>query len=203
MATAAGPPWDWQATEVACDDATNGGTLVQRSDTWYGNRFVVPCAGARVVSARFVHLGPGVFGTCAYRLHLLDADCREIGTSIQLDVPASPVVPGEAVVDLESYGWCVAGAFALVLEPLRCADGSAGRDCFPALVVDTTSDSDAAAHCAVVGAPAADGPSCLAPRSADGRFFDFRLRVELDCAASACATAVRAGTWTRAKRLFQ
>jgi hypothetical protein len=63
-------------SEAACDDGSSGGTLIQRIDAYYGNRFEVPCPGARVVGVRFVHHGYGLAGPYSFRLHLFDAGCR-------------------------------------------------------------------------------------------------------------------------------
>jgi hypothetical protein len=188
---------------ITCDDGTTGGTLVERQDHYFGNRFVTPCAAAHLTKASFVHFGPQLDGAYTYRLHLLDAACHEIGVTPELVTPAAAAAPALAEVDLGGYGWCVDGSFALVLEPLTCADGSTAHDCFPALVVDATSDAVAGGHCALVNAPTADGRQCLAARSVDGRFFDFRLRVQATCGAPECTTAVRPGTWSDVKRLYR
>ena len=155
------------------------------------------------MAASFTHAGPALEGGIAYRLHLLDGDCHEIGVTPELSTPAAGAEPALASVDLAGFGWCVEGSFALVLEPLTCADGSAARDCSPALVVDATSDAVAEAHCAIVDAPTVDGRQCLAACSSDGRFFDFGLRVEVECAAPQCTAAVRPGTWSDVKRLYR
>jgi hypothetical protein len=190
-------------TALGCDDGSTGGTLVQRQDHYFGNRFTAPCTATRVVSASFVHSGPALDGAYAFRLHLLDGACRELGVTAELTTPAAADAPLVANVDLSSYRWCVEGEFALVLEPLACADGTTGHDCFPALVVDATSDAASGAHCAIVDTPTADGRQCLAARSIDGRFFDFRLRVQVTCGAPECTTAVQPGTWSAVKRLYR
>jgi hypothetical protein len=55
----------------------------------------------------------------------------------------------------------------------------------------------------VLNAPTGDGRECLAPQSVDGRYFDFRLRVEVECAAPDCAVAVHPGTWSQVKILYR
>ena len=47
------------------------------------------------------------------------------------------------------------------------------------------------------------GRQCLAARSSDGRFFDFSLRVEVECGASQCTAGVQPGTWSSIKRLYR
>ena len=191
------------ATTIACDDGSQGGTLVERQDHYYGNRFTAPCTAARIVAASFAHAGPALEGDATYRLHLLDGACNEVGVTPVLSTPAAGAAPAPVGVDLSAYGWCVEGSFALVLEPLRCTDVTLAPDCAPALVVDATSDAAAATHCAIVAAPTVDGRQCLAARSSDGRFFDFSLRVEVECGASQCTAGVQPGTWSSIKRLYR
>jgi hypothetical protein len=190
------------SSEAACDDGTSGGTLVERQDSWYGNLFAAPCAAGHILAVRLTHFGYGLPGPYEFRLHLLDLACRELGVTPVLAIPGAPDLPATTSIDLSDFGWCIEGGFHLLLEPLTCADGGTGHDCFPALVVDASSDGDGPAHCAVVSAAAADGRQCFAARSADGRFFDFGLRVEVGCAAPECATAVQAVTWGRVKRIY-
>jgi len=97
----------------------------------------------------------------------------------------------------------VTGEFHLLLEPLTCADGPAGHDCFPAVVVDATADGDPASHCATVSASTGTHRQCFAARSADGRYFDFGLRATLRCAAPECATGVDGASWSGIKRLYR
>ena len=190
-------------TAVSCDDGSMGGTLVQRLDAYYGNRFELACASARITSVQFTHFGAGRPGPYAYRLHLLDAACRETGVTALLTTPGAALDPATVSVDVSALGWCASGSFAVTLEPLSCADGLNGLDCFPALVVDATSDTDAAAHCGVVSTETSSGRACLAPRSADGRYYDFLLRVGIVCNDLACTTAVEPTTWSTLKRLYR
>lgn len=187
--------------EAACDDGSAGGTLVQRADDWYGNRFAAPCTAALLHSVRFAHFGYGLPGPYAFRLHLLDASCTEKGVTPILEIEGAPDDVTTVEIDLADLGWCVESAFHLLLEPLSCT-GPTQDDCFPALVVDGTADGDGSSHCAIVSAPAATGRACFAARSADGRYFDFALRAQLDCASPQCATAVSPSTWGGLKRLF-
>jgi len=188
---------------LTCDDGSTGGTLVERRDHYFGNRFTAPCTAVRLVGASFAHFGPALDGSYAYRLHLLDAGCHAIGVTPVLSTPAAGEGPALTSVDLSSYGWCVEGNFAVVLEPLTCADEPTAHDCFPALVVDATNDAAADEHCAIVDAPTVDGRQCLAARSSDGRFFDFRLQVQAQCASPECTTSVQPGTWSAVKRLYR
>jgi hypothetical protein len=188
--------------EAACDDGTAGGTLVQQQVAWYGNRLTPPCAGARIIGASLAHFGYGLPGPYEFRLHLLDAACRQIGVTPVLTIDGAPDTPATASINLSDFEWCTEGAFHLLLEPLTCADGSQGGDCFPAVIVDASSDADATEHCGVVSTAGAAGRQCLAPRSADGRFFDFGLRVQVACAAPACATAVELVPWGLVKRIY-
>src|SRR2546425_8930258 len=80
--------------EAGCDDGSSGGTLVERLEAYYGNRFTAPCAAAVLEGASFVHFGYGLAGPYAYRLHLLDAQCREIGVTDVQNLPAAGEAPG-------------------------------------------------------------------------------------------------------------
>jgi hypothetical protein len=191
------------AFDYGCDDGTIGGTLVQRGEAYYGNRFETACATGKLTKARWMHFGYGLSGDYQFRLHLLDAACQEIAVTPILTIPGAPDAIASAEVDLTSFGWCVTNGFALLLEPLSCADAPDAQDCFPALLVDASTDGDPASHCGVLSAPSGDGRECLSPQSADGRFFDFRLRVEIACAAPGCAVAVHPGTWSQVKRLYR
>jgi hypothetical protein len=184
---------------LSCDDGSMGGTLVQRDDTAYGNRFALGCAGGRLRRASFVHWGSGFAGPYAYRLRVLDAECRQVGVTGLLLAADAAGAPAAADVDLAAFGWCVGAGFVLALEPLTCAEVG---DCFPAVAVDASSDGDSRAHCGVVVKLGGGSQECFAPRSADGRYFDFRLRAEVDCADPLCASPVAAGTWTGVKRLY-
>jgi hypothetical protein len=195
-------PGTTAASTSTCDDGSFGGTLVQRGDMWYGNELQPGCAAARIERVRFAHFGYGLEGPYAFRLHLLDAECRPLGVSPELAVAGAPQAPAWADVDVTALGWCVTGPFLLALEPRTCADGAAGRDCFPALVVDATSGGDGGAHCARVVVDPGSDPGCYAAQSADGRHFDFLLRVDLSCGAAECALAVAPGTWSLVKRLY-
>ncbi len=188
---------------LSCDDGSMGGTLVQRLDAYYGNRFELGCASARITSVQFTHFGAGRPGPYAYRLHLLDAACRETGVTGLLTTPSAALEPATTSVDVAALAWCASGSFAVMVEPLSCADGLSGQDCFPALVVDATSDPEAGAHCGVVSAETSSGRACLAPRSADGRYYDFLLRVGIACNDPACTTGVRPATWSTLKRLYR
>ena len=181
--TAAIVPAPAVQSQSACDDGTNGGTLVQRGDTWYGNRLALACASARLTAVEFTYFGAGFAGPYAYRLHFLDAECRTLATTPVWSVPSASEAPATVIVDLSAIEVCVGAAFIVALEPLSCADGATAQDCMPALVVDGSSDAQESAHCGVANTATSDGRSCLAPRSADGRFFDFRLRVQADCTA--------------------
>jgi hypothetical protein len=187
---------------LGCDDGTAGGTLIERAGEWYGNRFVPDCGAALLVRANFVHAAYDLPGPYAFRLRLLDAACRELGATPQISIPASPGTVAAHEIDLAPYGWCIDGPFQILIEPLTWADAE-GQDCFPALVVDASADADAEAHCATVSTAAAEGRQCFAARSADGRYFDFALRAELECAASECATPVAPSTWSRVKARFR
>jgi len=202
-AVLASPASVTDGSEAACDDGTAGGTLVQSIDAYYGNRFAPVCQAARIESARFVHYGYGLAGPYAFRLHVVDTTCGEIGVTPVLTTAGAPDLVTTAEVDLSPYGWCVSGEFLLLLEPLTCADGPTGHDCFPAVVVDASTDGDAAAHCATVSVLAGAERQCFAARSADGRYFDFGLRVGLQCVAPECATGLEDTTWSGAKRLYR
>lgn len=182
-----------------CDDGTVGGTLVQRGDIYYGNRFTASCSGARLQSALFAYHGQGLAGPYAFRLHLIDPSCGAVGVTEVLTVPGAPDRVEETEIDLSALGWCVGSDFMLLLEPLTCANAA---DCLPALAVDATSDASGS-HCAVVSAPGIVGRECRQARSSDGRGFDFRLRVRLDCAAPSCATTVTREAWGPMKRLYR
>lgn len=188
---------------IGCDDGSAAGTLVEKQDHYYGNRFSAPCTGVRLTAARFTHSGPARSGGYVFRLHLLDGECREIGVTPELVTAADGAPATQASVDLGDYDWCIEGSFALLLEPLSTAGTGEVDDCYPALVVDATSDAVADAHCAIVNAPTADGRQCLAARSSDGRFFDFGLQVEAECGAPECTTAVEPGTWSSVKLLYR
>lgn len=190
------------AIEMSCDDGTFGGTLFQRLDTLYGNRFEAACGAGQITGLTFVHYGYGLEEPYAYRLHLLDPSCRTLGVTDELLAPGAPLEPRLVEVDLSAYRWCVSGDFYLLLEPLTCADGRQGQDCFPALVVDASSDPDAGTHCASVSTQTAAGRECFVARSADGRSFDFRLRVQLLCRSELCLTPVTPCTWSTVKRLY-
>jgi len=187
----------------ACDDGTDGGTLVQGLGAYYGNRFVLDCASGRLTAVDFTYFGAGLAGPYSYRLHVLDNACREIGVTSVLSAASAVDAPASAQVVLPEGGWCVGQAFAIVLEPLTCSDGAGGKDCFPALVVDATSDTNPTVHCAVVSAETSIGRECLAPRSADGRFFDFRLRATVLCDAPGCITPVAPVGWSHVKNLYR
>jgi hypothetical protein len=120
-----------------------------------------------------------------------------------LTTPGAPDSLALTSVDLSNFGWCVQGAFHLLLEPLTCADGTIGRDCFPAVVVDATADGDPTTHCATVSAAAGLERDCFAARAADGRYFDFKLRVQVQCDVPECTSAVESATWSRLKRLYR
>lgn len=182
-----------------CDDGASGGTLVQRGDHYYGNAFAVGCARARLMAATFTYHGHGLAGPYAFRLHLVDPACGATGVTPTLTVPGAPGGYATAEIDLASLGWCVGPEFLLLLEPLACA---AAEDCFPALAVDASSEP-VSTHCAVVSVPGSIARECRQARSSDGRGFDFRLRVAVDCGAPGCTTAVQAGTWGQVKRLFE
>lgn len=188
---------------AGCDDGADGGSLVQRGDTWYGNRLALACASGRLTAVEFTYFGAGLPGPYAYRLHFLDGACRVLASTAVASVPAAPDAPATVTVDVSALAVCVSADFAIVLEPLSCADGPAAGDCMPALVVDGSSDSQEAAHCGVVSTTTSGGRECLAPRSSDGRFFDFRLRAQVDCAASECTSAVAPAAWSHVKRLYR
>jgi hypothetical protein len=200
---AAPAPAATAGSEFACDDGSNGGTLVEHTEAYYGNRFATDCAAGRVLGVRFTHFGYGLQGNYAFRVHLFDAACAEVAVSDVRTIPGAPDALASVEVNLSNLGWCVSSEFSLMLEPLSCADGAAGHDCFPAVVVDASNDAEEPAHCAMVNAPTAEGRQCLAARSADGRYFDFRLRALVACSDPACATAVVPGTWTQIKRLYR
>ena len=162
------------ASSASCDDGADGGSLVQRGDTWYGNRLALSCPAGLLYAVEFTYFGAGMPGPYAYRLHVLDADCRELAVTGVLTLAGAPDAPATAQVDVASLGACVSSAFAILLEPLTCADGAAAHDCMPALTVDASSDTQEAAHCAVVSTMGSNGRECFAPRSSDGRFYDFR-----------------------------
>jgi len=203
VARAPAPPYLAGTAEAACDDGTAGGTLVQQRDGYYGNHFAAPCASARMLTARFVHYGYGLAGPYAFRLHLFDAACREVGATAELETPGAPDDLATVAVDLSSLGWCVTGDFQLPLEPPTCADGAAGHDCFPAVVVDASADGEAAKHCATVNLVTGGGRECFAARSADGRYFDFGLRVDVLCEAPACTSAIETTSWSQVKHLYR
>jgi hypothetical protein len=186
-------------TVRACDDGTDAGTLVQRAGAAYGNRFSQDCAAAAVQSVSFVHFGAGNPGPYRYRLRVYDGACALVATTDVLAAGDAVAAPEAVEVDVAALGWCVGSEFALAVEPLGCPTPD---DCFPALVVDASSDTHAGAHCAVVVTPADTDPACYAPRSADGRFFDFRLRVVTACHAPGCTTALANPTWSRFKCLY-
>ena len=188
---------------LACDDGTIGGTLVQRLEDWYGNSFQTSCAGTRVTSVRFQHLSYGLAGPYFYRLHLVDTACATRMVTEVLEVGASAGEPSWVQVDLSAVDWCVQGEFQIYLEPLTCVTPLAGQDCFPAVVVDATSDTDPGAHCARVSTQGAFERSCAAARSTDGRYFDFVLRVELQCDSASCSTAVTPTNWTLLKSIYR
>lgn len=188
---------------AGCDDGADGGSLVQRGDTWYGNRLALACPSGRLTAVEFTYFGAGLPGPYAYRLHFLDAACRTLGSTSVVTVPGAPDAPATTTVDVAALGVCVSTAFAIVLEPLSCADGAAAGDCMPALVVDGSSDAQETAHCGVVSTSTSGPRECLAPRSSDGRYFDFRLRAQVDCAAAECATPVAPAAWSRLKRLYR
>jgi hypothetical protein len=127
---------------LSCDDGTVGGTLVQRLEDWYGNSYEASCSGARVTSVRFQHLSYGLSGPYLYRLHLVDKACTTIMSTEVLEVAPSAAEPTWVQVDLSGNDWCVQGEFQIYLEPLSCVDPLAGKDCFPAVIVDATSDTD-------------------------------------------------------------
>jgi hypothetical protein len=183
---------------LACDDGTNGGTLVQPGDAAYGNRFAPGCGGGRVLRASFVHFGAGFAGPHTYRLLLLNGDCIQLAATAPLQAPDAAAAPGAVDVDLAALDWCVGGDFVVAVQPMDCTGEAHG--CFPALVVDASSHSGD--HCGVVVATAATAPTCRSPQSADGRRFDFRLRVDVDCADPRCATPVASRTWSDFKRLY-
>jgi hypothetical protein len=183
---------------LACDDGTTGGTLVQPGDAAYGNRFTPACAGARVLGASFVHFGAGFAGPHLYRLLLLNGDCTWLAATAPLQAPDAAVAPVAVDVDLAALGWCVGGDFVVVVQPMDCTGETHG--CFPALVVDASSDGGD--HCGVVVATGASAPECRSPQSADGRRFDFRLRVDVDCADPLCASPIASRTWSDVKRLY-
>jgi hypothetical protein len=149
-------------------------------------------------SVSFVYEGASTGGVDGFRLHVLDPDCKPLATTSVLSAP-SGTGPMSAEVDLESLGVCVQSGFAVTIEPLSCP---MPEDCFPAVLVDATSDADAEAHCGVVAVLAGGAPECLAPRSSDGRYFDFRLRAVVDCTHPGCVTAIRPQTWSHVKRLY-
>ncbi len=184
----------WPASSVGCDDGTDRGTLVQRGDLLYGNRLQTPCAGARLRRIAFVHAGSST--PSAYRLHVLDAACNEIGVTPVRFTTETNAAPHLEDVDVTGHGWCVQGEFRVLVEPLNCAQAF---DCFPALVVDGGTGAD----CAEVALPAGSGRSCLTARTSDGRAFAFRIRATFDCGTPACTTATVVRTWTAAKRLYQ
>jgi len=188
---------------AGCDDGTNGGSLVQRSDTWYGNRLAIACPSGRLTGVEFTYFGAGLPGPYFYRLHVLDAECHELAVTSVWNVPGAPDAPATAQVDLAGLEACVSASFSLLLEPLSCADGAAAHDCMPALLVDASSDTEEAAHCGVVNANTLDGRQCLAPRSVDGRFYDFRLRAQVECGVPGCTSATAPADWSRVKRLYR
>jgi len=183
----------WPSSLVGCDDGTNLGTLIQRGDLLYGNRLQSPCAGARLRRIAFVHAGSS--SPSAYRLHVRDASCNEIGVTPVRFTTATNAAPHLEEVDVADYGWCAHGDVRVFVEPLSCPQPS---DCFPAVVVDAGTGGD----CAEVAVPNGGGRSCLAARTSDGRPFAFRIRAEFECSASACITATRSRTWTAAKQLY-
>jgi hypothetical protein len=185
-----------------CDDGTDGGTLVQRFDAYYGNRFSTGCAAALLQSVSFVHYGYAFAGPYSYRLHVLDTACREIGVTDVLRAASATQAPASVDVDLSSLGLCVGPEFFVMLEPQTCSDGPVGQDCFPAIVFDTTSDNDPSAHCASVSAQTITGRQCLAARSADGRYFDLRMRVRVACNSGGCTSAVAHTAWSNVKLLY-
>ena len=191
------------SSALTCDDGTVGGTLVQRLEDWYGNSYEASCAGARVTSVRFQHLSYGLSGPYLYRLHLVDKACTTIMSTEVLQVAPSAAEPTWVQVDLAGDDWCVQGEFQIYLEPLSCVDPLAGQDCFPAVVVDATSDTDPGAHCAQVNTMGTFERTCAAARSTDGRYFDFALRPELQCDTVNCTTAVTPTNWTLLKSLYR
>ena len=203
VAREAAPATPRPDSDLHCDDGTNGGTLVQRFDAYYGNRYASGCAAALLQSVSFVHYGYAFAGPYSYRLHVLDSACREIGVTEPRRAASATQAPASVDVDLSGLGLCVGAEFYVLLEPLTCADGPGGQDCFPAIVFDTTSDNDPAAHCASLSAQTIAGRQCLAARSADGRYFDLRMRVRLACGAGDCTSAVSHTAWSNVKRLYR
>lgn len=189
-------------SEVGCDDGSVGGTLIQSLEEWYGNAFTAPCGGARVTHVRFQHMSYGLSGPYLYRLHLLDSACQLLVSTPLLETESGDGEPTWVDVDVSNQDWCVAGDYQIFLEPLTCADALSGADCFPALVVDSTSSPEPGTHCAVVNTPSLFGRACGAARSADGRYFDFLLRAEVDCAAASCSTGLQATSWSLIKSLY-
>lgn len=190
------------SSESSCDDGSMGGTFVQRLEDWYGNSFVAACGGGRITSVRFQHLSYGLPGPYLFRLHLVDATCGWVGSTDVLETDPSDTEPGWVEVDTEDRGWCVQGDYQVLLEPLSCMDPLGGEDCFPALAYDATSSTDPAAHCAVVSTQGTFDRACSSARSADGRFFDFVLRPQLQCDDPACSTAVAPASWSLMKSLY-
>ena len=199
--TAAGAPS--AGAETSCDDGSFGGTLFESLEAYYGNQFSAPCAAAALQGVVFVHFGNGLPGPYLYRLHLLDAQCREIGVSDVRSAVGAPDTPATVEVDLSSHAWCVGSEFYLFVEPLTCADGMSGTDCYPALAVDATSSNDPGVHCARVNVDTYSGRQCLAARSADDRYFDFRLRARLDCQVPGCTSPIAPTAWSTLKQLYR
>jgi hypothetical protein len=184
----------WTPQSNGCDDGVDRGTLVQRGDLYYGNRIEAACTGARLAAVEFVHAG--ITTTSAYRIHVLDAGCHEIGVTPVLFTTNPDASPHLESVDLRAAGWCASAEIRVLVEPLGCSQPA---DCFPAVVVDGGTGSD----CARVAVPAPGGRSCLAARTSDGRGFAFRLRVRFDCDSAGCTTAVVPRTWSAAKQLYR
>lgn len=192
-----------RASQTSCDDGTFGGTFVQQLGDWFGNSFAPGCGGGRITSVRFQHLSYGLPGPYLFRLHLLDSTCGWVGSTEVQQINASDEAPAWVDVDTEEAGWCVQGEFAILLEPLTCADPFGGEDCFPALGYDSSSSTDPGAHCALVSTQATFDRVCSSARSADGRYFDFLLRPQVQCADPACSTAVAPVSWSLLKSLYQ
>ena len=187
---------------TSCDDGSTGGTFVQELGDWFGNAFVAECGGGRITSVRFQHLSYGLPGPYEFRLHLVDAQCGWVGSTEVLQVDASDTEPTWVEVDTDAAGWCVQGAFQVFLEPLTTADPFGHEDCFPALVYDATSSTDPGSHCALVSTQGPLERVCSSARSADGRYFDFLLRPQVQCADPACSTAVSPTSWSLMKSLY-
>jgi hypothetical protein len=191
------------SSEAWCDDGSPGGTFVQGPEDWIGNTFVAACAGGRITSVRFQHLSYGLPGPYLFRLHLVDAACGLLASTDVVQIDASEGTPSWVEVDTDGAVWCVQGQYQVLLEPLTCAAPLSGEDCFPALVYDASSSTNPLAHCGRVSTQGAFERDCGAPRSADGRYFDFILRPQVQCAEPACATAVSPASWSLMKSLYQ